>query len=440
METTQPADSSFPERPFFERPFPERPFPERPFQERPFREAPLPGGPAPNPPGEAGAPPRDAREKRTRVRVSSPADVLAVVPHLLGFHPALSFVVLGAGPPGERVELGFRYDLPDPPDATAARQISGHAAGVLAGREVTTVIAVGYGPGRLVTPVADAFADTMRRRGLRLRELLRAENGRYWSYLCRNVNCCPPEGVAFDHGSHPVAAVMTAAGMAAYPDRAARASAVAPVTGDAAAAMKDAVDRASGRAARLVRAARDGGSVNARRLLIDEGRRAVRGAIRGYRAGKRITDPGRLAWLMVVLAELPVRDDAWARMAPEHGQAHLALWGDIVRHASGRWVPAPASLLAFTAWQAADGPLATLALERALAADPGYSMARLLRDILDAGVPPSAARLPMSPKEVAASYERAGPAAGRPARRRKPARRGARPRAGGDSNRAGGSG
>jgi len=31
------------------------------------------------------------------VRVSSPADVLAVVPHLLGFHPDNSFVVIGAG-------------------------------------------------------------------------------------------------------------------------------------------------------------------------------------------------------------------------------------------------------------------------------------------------------------------------------------------------------
>jgi uncharacterized protein DUF4192 len=392
--------------------------------------------PVPNPPGEPGIPPRGTPGgRRPRVRVSSPADVLAVVPHLLGFHPAQSFVVLGAGPPGEHVELGFRYDLPDPPDAGTARQIAGHAAAVLAHREVTTVIAVGYGPGRLVTPVADVFAATIRRRGLRLRELLRVQDGRYWSYLCRNVNCCPPEGVAFDYGSHPAAAVMTAAGMAAYPDRASRASSLAPVTGDAAAAMTAAAGRAGDRAASLVKTARDGGSCDSRRLLIDQGRRAVRGAIRAYRAGNRITDPDRLAWLMVVLANLPVRDDAWARMVPEHARAHLALWGDIVRHASGRWVPAPASLLAFTAWQAGDGTLATIALERALAADPGYSMARLLRDILDAGVPPSAARLPMTPREVADSYERSR----RPAGRRKRGRRGNRP-AGGDTNRAEGSG
>ena len=45
-----------------------------------------------------------------------------------------------------------------------------------------------------------------------------------------------------------------------------------------------------------------------------------------------------------------------------------------------------------------------MALDRALAVDPGYSMALLLRDTIDAGAPPSLARLPMTPEEVAASY------------------------------------
>jgi hypothetical protein len=341
--------------------------------------------------------------------VRTPADVLAIVPHLLGFHPEDSFVVLGAAPPGEHVELGFRYDLPSPPGAQATGQLVEHALTVLAHRGAATVIAAGYGPGGLVTPVADAFAAAVAARGLRLRELLRAENGRYWSYLCRNVTCCPAEGVPFDYQSHPAAAAMTAAGLAAYPDRAARASVIAPVTGEAASAMGPAIERASARATALVSraTAQEGG--NALRLLAAEGRRAVREAIGRYRGGGRITDTGALAWLMVVLASLPVRDDAWARMVPEHREAHLALWADIVRHATGPWLPAPASLLAFTAWQAGDGALANMALDRALAADPSYSMALLLRDILDAGVPPSQARLPMTPQEVADSYSRQRP-------------------------------
>jgi hypothetical protein len=61
-------------------------------------------------------------------------------------------------------------------------------------------------------------------------------------------------------------------------------------------------------------------------------------------------------------------------------------------------------LLAFTAWQRGNGALANIALDRALADQPGYSMATLLRQALDGGAPPSMARLPMTPEEVAASY------------------------------------
>lgn len=67
----------------------------------------------------------------------------------------------------------------------------------------------------------------------------------------------------------------------------------------------------------------------------------------------------------------------------------------------------PASLFAFCAWQAGDGAPANVALDRALANNPRYSMALLLREALDSGAPPSMARLPMSPEEVAAAYDAA---------------------------------
>ena len=61
--------------------------------------------------------------------------------------------------------------------------------------------------------------------------------------------------------------------------------------------------------------------------------------------------------------------------------------------------------LAFVAWQQGNGALANVALDRALDDDPHYSMAVLLRQAIDSGAPPSLARLPMSPEEVAASYD-----------------------------------
>jgi hypothetical protein len=370
---------------------------------------PGPPPPAPGPPsGWGDASPRPEPDlDLSRVWVSGPADILAVVPHLLGFHPQLSFVVIGAGGPRRRVEIGFRYDLPDPPGAEAATEIADHAVAVLAQRGATTVIGIGYGPGRLATPVADAFAVAAQRRRLEIRELLRVEDSRYWSYLCANPACCPADGTVFDYPSHPAAAAMTVAGLAAYPDRDAVAATLAPLTGAAAWSMDQAIERACVKARSLMDRAQRKGPGNPLRLVISQGRRAVREAIGVYRGGGRITDADTFAWLAVSLVHLAVRDDAWARMVPEHRQAHLALWADIVRRTDGPWLPAPASLLAFTAWQAGDGTLANIALDRALTAGPGYSMALLLRDILAAGIPPSQARLPMTPEEVAESYERA---------------------------------
>ena len=138
--------------------------------------------------------------------------------------------------------------------------------------------------------------------------------------------------------------------------------------------------------------------------MVLEGLSAVADALGTYRRGGKLATDDQVAWLSLALTNLRVRDDAWARMDPGHRDAHTRLWTDVVRRAEPPYVPAVASLLAFTAWQCGNGALANVALDRALEADPRYSMALLLRDTIDAGTPPSMARLPMTPEEVAASY------------------------------------
>jgi hypothetical protein len=142
----------------------------------------------------------------------------------------------------------------------------------------------------------------------------------------------------------------------------------------------------------------------ARQMIAAEGLNAVGSMIRTYRSGGRFATDYQVAWITVALRDLRVRDDAWARMDPEHADAHQRLWTDMTRRAQPGYVAAPASLLAFVAWQSGDGALANVALDRALADEPRYSMAQLLRQVITAGTPPSLARLPMTPEEVAASY------------------------------------
>jgi Domain of unknown function (DUF4192) len=244
------------------------------------------------------------------------------------------------------------------------------------------------------------------RAGIGLHDVLRVEDSRYWSYLCTEPACCPAEGVPFDPGTHPAARQMAALGHQVLPSREAVAAAIGPVTGAAAQAMQRATEQAERAAARLI-------TRRGPQALERPGLTVIRAAIGLYRDGGQVIPAIGFAWLALMLKQLRIRDDAWARMDPAHRAAHQRLWTGVVRRAQPGYVAAPASLLAFTAWQDGNGALANLALDRALADQPDYSMALLLRDTLDAGTPPSAAVPPMTPEQVAETYTTpAAPSAG----------------------------
>lgn len=356
-----------------------------------------------------------------RLTLSTPDAILAAVPHMLGFYPSHSLVVLGLGGKRNKVHVTFRYDLPEPPDAALAADIADHAVSVLSKQRLRLAAIVGYGQLALVMPVLAPTVDWMLANGIELHEVLRADGGRYWSVLCDDPCCCPPEGRPFDPCSHPAAAMMARAGLQALPDRAALARTLQPPAGSAQSirestlrAEQRLLDLGAERWAAQVGDSKPASDRQARsdqeqdgdplQLTAEVGRAEVQRAIRCYREGDSITSGDELAWLAVLLADLRVRDDAWARMDPAHMDDHIRLWTDVVRGAAVEYVPAPAALLAFVAWQAGRGALGAVAVDRALAARPGYSMGLLIDSALQAGLPPSAAKLPMTPEQVARSY------------------------------------
>ena len=287
-----------------------------------------------------------------------------------------------------------------------AADIAEHAVGVLGSQRLAAMMAVGYGTETLVDPVAGALRDAARRAGIELRDVLRVQDRRYWSYRCADEACCPAAGAPFDPDSDPAAAAMVSAGQRVLADRAAVAARVAPLGGIAAKSMRQATRRAEQHASQLLAKVRKAGRIGAaRQMIAAEGLNAVGTMIATYRAGGKYTTDYQIAWVTVALRDLRVRDDAWARMDPAQADAHRRLWIDVTRRAQPGYVAAPAALLAFVAWQSGDGALANVALDRALADEPRYSMALLLRQVISAGAPPSLARLPMTPEEVAASYD-----------------------------------
>ncbi len=350
--------------------------------------------------------PDTLQSEPVQVRAGSPESLLAIVPHLLGFVPQASLVVIGTEAPHDRIKVTLRYDLPDPPGAGVSADIAAHAVGVLGSQRLTTLVAAGYGPGSLVDPLAGALGAAARMAEIDVLDILRVEGGRYWSYLCADEGCCPAAGVPFDPGAHSAGAAMASAGNQVLADRAAVAARVAPLGGSTAESMRPAPRRAERHAAQLLAKVRKSSRIGAaRQLIAAEGLTAVGAMIAAYRAGGKYATDYQIAWVTVALRDLRVRDDAWARMDPAQADAHRRLWIDVTRRAQPGYVAAPAALLAFVAWQSGDGALANVALDRAAADEPRYSMALLLRQVISAGAPPSLARLPMSPEEVAASYD-----------------------------------
>jgi hypothetical protein len=342
------------------------------------------------------------------VRAGSPPALLRLVPHLLGFMPEASLVVIGVAPPRDGIRVTLRYDLPDPSEPDLVAEIAAHALGVLSAQRLTAAVAVGYGPEALVAPVARELREAAWQAAIDLKEFLRVQDGRYWSYVCGNEACCPAAGVPFDAtAADPAEAeALAAVGDRVLATRAAVAARVAPLGGIARESMRQATRRAEQHIAQLLAKVRRSGRLGAaRQMIAAEGLAAVGTLIARYRDGGRFTSDDEIARITVALRDLRVRDDAWARMDPAHAAAHQRLWTDVVRRAQPGYVPAPAALLAFVAWQSGHGALANVALDRALADDPRYSMALLLRQVITAGAPPALARLPMTPEEVAASYD-----------------------------------
>jgi hypothetical protein len=320
------------------------------------------------------------------VRLAAPKDILATIPFLVGYHPSDSIVVLGMSE--HRVSFTARDDLPpageEPPDGQVSYLIE-----VVLRQECQRVMLVGYGSEERVTPTMIALLDGFEQAGAKVIDALRADGRRYWSYVCTNTRCCPPQGMPYDTSSSEVSAAWTLAGRVARRDRSEYEAQIRSVTGPARDAMHRATAAAHERLIQLVAEAQD--EEQAEAALLNAGNLAIAEALNQQLHGKPPTDE-QAAWLSVLLQSVAIRDIAWSliRGSGLSLYHHRALWQEVLHRAETDVVPAPACLFAFAAWRCGDGGIARLALERALDVDPRYRMANLLHDAITLGLPPTA--------------------------------------------------
>ncbi|WP_329410699.1 DUF4192 domain-containing protein [Nocardia vinacea] len=107
--------------------------------------------------------------------------------------------------------------------------------------------------------------------------------------------------------------------------------------------------------------------------------------------GEALTAPA-CAELAAALRDRTVRDSLFALAIGEHAAAAENLWATLTRALPGSDRADAATLLAYSAYLRGDGPLAGIALQAALDADPTHSMATLLATALHTGMRPDTLR------------------------------------------------
>jgi hypothetical protein len=125
-------------------------------------------------------------------RIKSPADLLALVPCVLGFHPEESIVLVVTA--GEAGQLHARLDLPR--DDEEVSEVVQTLLMAVSRAEALQVALVAYGAddGR-VSDVVDLLVLELDVLGVDVLLAIRAEDERWYSLDC-DEHCCPPEGEA----------------------------------------------------------------------------------------------------------------------------------------------------------------------------------------------------------------------------------------------------
>lgn len=318
----------------------------------------------------AAARPRSTPTEPTRLRASDPADLLALIPYQLGFHPAESVVTmfLQSG----RVLLTARVDLPA---VTYADALAEELAGLARQHGASGVVLVGYGsdPPR-TRAVLDRLTVSLGS-AVGVAEALYVDAGRWWSLLDPPTGPNDP-GQPYEVESHRVAAEAVYAGMTARGDRSELVALVVgpdPATTDRLAEL-----------ARTLESDLDRLPDRGRTTAMEEGVQAQVNAADGT-----APDEAALLRLALLARDLLLRDLAWAAITREEARAHVRLWTEVVRVSPPALASAPLCLLGLAGWINGDGALLNICVERVSLIDPGYSLGRLLADISAHALSPS---------------------------------------------------
>ncbi|MGH3695900.1 MAG: DUF4192 domain-containing protein [Pseudonocardiaceae bacterium] len=310
-----------------------------------------------------------------RIRLSDPSELIAAVPHLLGFHPRESVVLLALH--GKSLGLTLRADLVA---ADQAPRLAEQLLTPITRQRPTGValIVIGGDPapdGEIPHRVlVSALDDVLTGAGLPIvHAAWTTETASGAPWRCYEDPLCA--GTVADPATSQLAVATVAAGAVTFGSREELAALLAaddPTALQRRAVLLDAADAEHPMSARVVAA---------RLAQLAELHRAAA-------TGDPELDDSIIAEVASALCDHRIRDACLPWCTGSGAVAAERLWLALVRVTPAPERAEPAALLALTAYLRGDGALASVALDAALHACPHHSLSGLLRAALDGGLPP----------------------------------------------------
>ena len=306
--------------------------------------------------------------------LTTPKDLIAAVPFLIGFNPTDSIVLLSLN--SDAIAMAIRIDFPDQIGADELRLLTSH----LSRDGADSVIAIfysseiGQSQNEIMSEVLAAITDF----GLSLREVITVEQERYRSLICEDLLCCPVEGNSVPDLIESRIAAEQVAAVRPIPFRTLDQliESISPIQ----------VDQ------ELIKLLTKIDEIDYDQEPLElqrQGARAVNEFMAEFKTHGVVRDKELIALLLVRLKDLQVRDYALGSVSADSLDLYFTAWRWLLRIAPKGYIAPVANLFAAVAYERGDGALAQRALDRADSDDQSYAMSKLLRQVFNSGWAPN---------------------------------------------------
>jgi Domain of unknown function (DUF4192) len=324
--------------------------------------------------------------------LTSPIDLLATVPFLIGYAPQNSLVIVGLK--DDEMSLAMRVDYPEDIDPDQIDSLANHLV-----REASDgALLVAYLPENILDSesLLAPLREAIEMREIKVRECITVSGGKWRSSICKDPECCPPHGSDMPTLAETrVAAEQVAQGK--------------PLPFPNLEQMLESIKSESNEEIKsfLKKIKNINYKADGVRVLQREGALAINDLAAEFAEKKMSGDNLLIALVLKRLSDLQVRDYAMGIVNEENMETMWSMWRYLMKMAPEGYIAPVAELFSAVNYERGDGSMASKALDIAFKDQPNYPLAKLLKRVYAAGWPPHSfakMRAELHPKVVATLF------------------------------------